>query len=151
MPVTQAYDPDKVVIFVMNDSKEASANDVAMLSAKLASRFMLPKYTVLSGAFPEPMASDRASLEQLAQSAGADDVLVLDLKKFSAVVSADAETEAVNVSLTLSYLNKKTNMYGMLNGDQMTSKKPSPIHGQLREAIRLIDGMQMKLDSVFPK
>jgi len=154
MPVTQAADinPDKMVIFVQNSSKEASPNDIATIATRIATVYTLPKYFVVSGAFAEPMGSDRASLEKFATEANADDVIYVDIKQFSAILRGNEDMEDINVQLNLVYLNKKANMYGTIMGDPAArAKKPSPFHGALQESLRMLQAMLPKLDPVFPR
>lgn len=155
MPVTQAFDSEKVVILVLNPTKKISTDDIAALVAKLGSQFKFPKYELLKDAYAPPAIADQIALEKLSQASGADDVLMLDVKQFrSGLMSSlygDETLEDTSVSLALHYFNKKSGQFGQLKGEKSTLKIWSIYSGPLPLSMEILDDMLNKLDPVFPR
>ncbi len=153
MPGAQAFDSEKVVLLANNSSNTASPDDIAALLNKLQTQFKFPKYEVLKSYKTPPAVADRASLEKIAASAETDDVLVLDIKKFSSVdrLFGREIIEETSVQMTLHYYNKKTGQYGQINGERFITDIAGMNTHALSVSLDVMEEMLNKIDPIFPR
>ena len=156
MPEAKAFDSEKTVLLAYNSAKTASPEDVATLLNKLRTQFKFPKYEVLNSFQPSPTLTDRAdraSLEKIAETAGANAVLVLDIRKFSSYdrLFGREIIEETTVNLALIYYNKKTDQFGQINGERSITDIAGINTSALSVSLDVMEEMLNKLDSIFPR
>ena len=154
MPSTQAYETEKVLILALNPTNGAPNDAIAAMITKLGTQFKFPKYEILKSAVPLPTGVDRTALEKLAEASGAEDIIVLEIRRFRSgiiVSTNDDQCEEATVSLSLNYFSTKTGQFGRFSTERTTDQVASIYSGALPLSLQLLDELLSKLDPLFPR
>lgn len=155
MPVVQAFDTEIIALQVCGERGILSDSDAAPLLTKLRTQFKYPKYEIFKGSLTPPSVMDPPALVKIADAAGADGVVILNVKKFQSLVRSDLTNsemiEDTTVDMTLHYYNKKTGQAGQYDAYRSIAQLVSPDSGSTQVALTLLDELLNKLDAVFPR
>ena len=149
----EAYDSEKIVLPVVSDRSRYNDPSLnAALMDKLRSQFRFPKYEIieteaLSG---EP---NRAALEKITDEKTADGVVVLEINKLRnrSWILKDESFEETSLTLSLSFINKKTGQYGQFKVNRAVTEMMSIHSGPISVAKEAMDELLKRLDPVFPR
>ena len=149
----EAVDSEKIILPAVSD--RTRYNDPSLNAAmmdKLRSQFRFPKYEIITmEALPgEP---NRATLAKIADEKTADGVVVLEINKLwnRSWILKDESFEETSLTLTLSFINKKTGQYGQFKVNRAVTEMMSIYSGPVSVANEAMDELLKRLDPVFPR
>ncbi|HWR29066.1 MAG TPA: hypothetical protein VN631_04460 [Negativicutes bacterium] len=155
LPSAQAYDSTKIILPGVSD--RSGYNNPALNAAlqnKLRSQFRFPKYETSLTA-PLTVAPDRTSLEKITADQSADGAVVVEVNflqnRMITSLFDDESYEETNLTLTLTYFDKKAGQYGSFKANRSVTLLSSVDSGPLPLAVEALEELLNRLDAVFPR
>lgn len=155
LPSAQAYDSTKIILPAVSDRSGYNNPTLsAALQSKLRSQFRFPKYETILTA-PLTVAPDRTSLEKITAEQSADGAAVVEISflrnRTTTSFFDDESYEDTNLTLILTYFDKKTGQYGSFKATRSVTLLSSVDSGPLPLAVDALEELLNRLDAVFPR
>ncbi len=149
----EAYDSEKIVLPAVSDRSRYNDPSVeAALMDKLRSQFRFPKYEIIT---TEALSGEanRATLEKIVAEKSADGVVSIEINKLRnrSWILKDESFEETSLTLTLSFINKKTGQYGQFRVNRAVTELMSIHSGPVSIAKDAMDELLKRLNPVFPR
>jgi hypothetical protein len=155
LPSAHAIDPVKIVLPAVSDRSGYNLPELnAALQNKLRSQFRFPKYeTLLTPAMS--MAPDRPALERMTLENSADGAVAVEisfLRNQTLYGGLNDEIyEETDITLILTYFDKKTGQYGQFKTSRHARELMSVYSGALPLAVEALEELLNRIDKVFPR
>lgn len=153
LPYAQAAEPTKIVLFEITDrSGYNDPNLNAALLTKLRSQFRFPKYEIVVTPAAQT-AINRQMLERIVADKTADGAVALEigyLRNFT-IYLRDEILEETDLTLFLTYYDKKSSQYGQLKADRSATEIMGVYSGPQPLALDALEQLLNRLDKVFPR
>ena len=153
LPYVQAAEPTKIVLHEIRDrSGYNEPNLNAALLTKLRSQFRFPKYEIIMiPAAKTPI--DRPMLERIVADKTADGAVALEIGylRNSTIYLRDEILEETDLTLFLTYYDKKSGQYGQLKANRSAIEIMGIYSGPQPLALDALEELLNRLDKVFPR
>ena len=155
LSAAQAIDPIKIVLPAVSDKSGFNSFEInSVLFNKLRSQFRFPKYDILSvPALTQP--SERPALERIVQENSAEGIVNLEITRLRSYTRNsfldDEIIDETNLTLTLTYYDKKSGQYGRMTADRSVTELAGVFSGPVPHSLSALEELLNRLDKVFPR